>query len=135
MKANSSFDRAMSQIVAQAEAERNHEIKAQQRAEFIGRAGKVAVWLFIATIFIFAFTFRNQMGEVMDLMLPAKKAGSLAHAGSARSIMLGLAGTNNVSGTNSSGEPTGQAAATLQGAAQNAMARDSLIENLSSGAK
>ena len=129
MRSNSSFDRAMSQIVAQAEAEREQEIKAQQRAELFGRARRVFVWLFIATIFIFTWTFHNQMGEVMDVMLPGKKPSMFAHAGSARSAMLGLAGTN------SAGEPTGLAAASLQGAARNAMSRDNLIEALSSGAK
>ena len=68
MRSNSSFDRAMSQIVAQAEAEREHEIKAQQRAELFGRARRMFVWLFIATILIFTWTFHNQMGEVMDVM-------------------------------------------------------------------
>ena len=125
----------MSQIVAQAESERQQEIKAMQRAELFSRARSVFVWLLLATIFIFTWTFHNQMGEVMDVVLPAKKPSVFAHANSARSVMLGLAGTNNISGTNSAGEPTGQAAVALQGAAQNAIARDNLIDALSSGAK
>src|SRR5258706_4925258 len=59
---NNSFDRAMGQIVAQAEAEREQEIKARQRAEWFGRVRNAFILLFITTVLIFAYNFHDRLG-------------------------------------------------------------------------
>ncbi|MBW8863960.1 MAG: hypothetical protein JF609_03370 [Verrucomicrobia bacterium] len=106
---NSSFDRAMGQIVAQAEAEREQEIKARQRAEWFGRVRNAFILLFIATVLIFACNFHDRIGELVATVMPSKAA----------------AGT-----TSDSKEPSGKAAVALQGAEQNAAVRDQLIDSL-----
>ena len=117
---NSSFDRAMGQIVAQAEAERVQEIKAQQRAEWFGRVRTAFLYLFIATILIFAYNFHDKIGQLVATVMPAKATAGLS-----------LSGTNGVAETGTATAPTGKAAIALQGAAQNAAVRDSLIDQLS----
>ncbi len=111
----------MSQIVAQAEAEREQEVKAIRRAELLGRVRSVFVWLFLATILIFAYNFHDKLTDVMDVVMPAKKSNILA--------------ASTMGGSATSKEPTGQAAVALRGAAQNAAVRDNLIEALSSNGK
>jgi len=113
---NNSFDRAMGQIVAQAEAERAQEVKAQQRAEWFGRVRTAFVYLFIATVLIFAYNFHDKIGDLVATAMPSRAAAAMT-------------GTNGVSGA--SGEPSGKAAVALQGAQQNAAIRDSLIDSLS----
>ena len=56
---NNSFDRAMDSIVAQAEAERQQEIKAALRAEWFGRLRSAFILLFVATVLIFAYNFHD----------------------------------------------------------------------------
>ena len=108
----------MGQIVAQAEAERVQEIKAQQRAEWFGRVRTAFLYLFIATILIFAYNFHDKIGELVATVMPAKASAGLS-----------VSGTNNAGDTATA--PTGKAAVALQGAAQNAAVRDSLIDQLS----
>jgi len=105
---NNSFDRAMGKIVAQAEAERQQEIKARQRAEWFGRVRNAFILLFIATVLIFACNFHDRLGELVATIMPPKAADT----------------------TSGSKEPSGKAAAALQGAGQNAAVRDQLIDSL-----
>lgn len=114
MKDNS-FDRAMGQIVAQAEAERQQEIKAAQRAEWFGRVRTAFLYLFIATVLIFGYNFHARIGDLLATVLPAKANSTLAATG----------GTNGVATTTS-----GKAAVALEGAAKNAAVRDALIDSL-----
>ena len=113
---NSSFDRAMDQIVQQAEAERQLEVKAMQRAEWIGRVRNAFVYLFIATVLIFAYNFHDRVGDLVATVMPAK---SIAVTGS---------GTTSANGESTA--PTAKAAVALQGAEQNAAVRDQLIDAL-----
>lgn len=105
----------MGQIVAQAEAERLQEVKAVQRAEWFGRVRTAFVYLFIATVLIFAYNFHDKIGDLVATVMPTKAT----------------AGLTATSGTNGApAEPTGKAAIALEGAAKNAAARDSLIDSL-----
>jgi len=112
---NNAFDRAMGQIVAQAEAERQQEVKTQKRAEWFGRVRTAFLYLFIATVLIFAYNFHDKIGDLVATVMPNKAAAGMA----------GTSGTNSVPAT-----PTGKAAAALEGAAKNAAIRDSLIDSL-----
>lgn len=103
---NNSFERAMGSIVAQAEAERQKEIKAAERAEWFGRARSAFGIFFVATILIFAFNFHDKLGELVATVMPSK---------------AGSAGAESTAG---------KAAVSLQGAAQNAAARDNLVDSL-----
>ena len=109
----------MGQIVAQAEAEQQAEIKAQNRAEWYARVRKACALLFVATLLIFAYTFQGQYGAVIAAVMPARLAS-----------LTGSNPTNSISDTNSSAAPTGKAAVILQGAQQNAATRDALIDSL-----
>ena len=111
---NNAFDRAMGQIVAQAEAERQQEVKSQKRAEWFGRVRTAFVYLFIATVLIFAYNFHDKLGDLVATVMP-NKAGAV------------IAGTNSVSGSTTT---SGKAAVALEGAAKNAAIRDSLIDSL-----
>jgi len=110
---NNAFDRAMGQIVAQVEAEREKEVKAAHRAEWFARVRKAFFYLFIATVAIFTYNFHDQMGTLIATIMPAKAAP---------------AATTDAAGNPIA--PTSKAAAALQGAAQNAATRDSLIDSL-----
>ncbi|HEV2693546.1 MAG TPA: hypothetical protein VG347_11680 [Verrucomicrobiae bacterium] len=113
---NNSFDRAMGQIVAQAEAERVQELKLQQRAMWFGRVRTAFLYLFIVTVLIFGYQFRDKIGQVVATVMPAR-------------VTTALSGSSN--GTNGApAEPAGKAALALEGAAKNAAARDSLIDSL-----
>jgi len=118
MKDNS-FDRAMGQIVAQAEAERQQEVKSLQRAEWFGRVRTAFVYLFIATVLIFAYNFHDKIGDLVATVMPTKATAGIASA----------TGTNGVTGT-ASEPPAAKAAVGIQGAQQNAAVRDSLIDSL-----
>ena len=108
----------MGQIVAQAEAEREAEIKAAHRAEWFGRVRKAFFYLFIATVAIFTYNFHDQMGTLIATVMPAKPA----------QVTPGAPGTSGNFAAPAT--PTGKAAAALQGAAQNAAIRDNLIDQL-----
>jgi hypothetical protein len=107
---NNSFDRAMGQIVAQAEAERQQEIKAVHRAEWFARVRKAFFYLFIVTVAIFTYNFHDQMGTLIATVMPAKTAPAAAPGATT--------------------QPTAKVAVALLGAAQNAAVRDSLIDGL-----
>jgi hypothetical protein len=115
MKRNSSFDRAMDQIVAQAEAERVAEVKAKKRAEWFGRIRLAFVFLFIATVAIFTYNFHDRFGELVAVVMPSKAAPADAAAASTPAT------------------PQGKASAGISTAQQNAAARDALVDQLSSG--
>ena len=101
----------MDQIVQQAEAERQLEAKNAQRTEWFGRVRSAFVYLFIATVVIFGYTFHDRFGDVVAIVMPAKAEAA--------------------TGTSSKpGEPSGKAAVALQGASQNAAVRDQLIDSL-----
>jgi len=104
----------MSQIVQQAEAERVLEVRAAQRAEWFGRVRSAFVYLFIATVLIFGYTFHDRMGDLVATVMPAKAET--------------VAGTAGAAGT--SGQPAGKAQVALQGASQNAAVRDQLVDAL-----
>lgn len=120
----------MSQIVAQAEAEREQEVKAMRRAELFARARTIFGWLCLATILIFAYNFHDKLNDVMSLVLPNKKPSLLAGTDAA-----GMMNGTNGAAASGAKEPVGQAAVALKGAAQAAASRDNLIESLASGAK
>ena len=68
------FTKAMNKIVSQAEAEREREIRDEKRAHFLGRVRSVFVFLFIATVLVVAFNFRDQLTG----LLPSKKPDATA---------------------------------------------------------
>jgi hypothetical protein len=99
MKDNS-FAMAMEKIVGQAEAEQQHEIHVQKRAEVIGRVRSVFVFLLVATVFVFAFCYREQ---IQNAIFPKPSAQQ---------------------------QSGGQTSAALNAAKQNAAARDSVIDSI-----
>ena len=100
MKDNS-FDRAMQQIVGQAEAEKLHEIKMQKRAAILGRVRSVFYVLLLLTVGVFAFNYREQ---IQAQMFPKKVKATVAGSG--------------------------QTAASLNAAQQNADTRDKVIAEI-----
>lgn len=94
----------MNQIVGQHEAEQQAEARAQKRAQLLTRAKSVLLYLSIAAVLGVAFNYRNQLGN----MIAARFTTAKPDAG-----------------------PTGQAAAALNGAKQNAAVRDALIDQIS----
>jgi hypothetical protein len=62
MKDNS-FERAMNQIVSQAEAEQQQELRAQRRAMLFGRVRRAASLLGVLAVTGVAFYYRDQVGH------------------------------------------------------------------------
>jgi len=72
MKDNS-FALAMEKIVGQAEAEKKQEIHAQKRAVKVARARSIFVYLFILTLAVFAFCYREKIQSLV-FAKPAKQS-------------------------------------------------------------
>jgi hypothetical protein len=73
------FSTAMSQIVREAEAKREQEVRDQQRSLLFGKVRRVFVFLFIATLFVVAFNYHTEVQQVVSEKVfapPRPKIGS-----------------------------------------------------------
>ena len=60
------FSKAMSQIARETEAKREQEIRDHQRRLFFGKVRSVFVFLFIATLFVFAFNYHTELQQLVS---------------------------------------------------------------------
>ena len=79
MKDNS-FALAMGKIIDQAEAEQQQEARGQRRRQTFGRARGIFVFLFGATILVFAFCYRGELQNLLFAKTSAPSGGATASA-------------------------------------------------------
>ena len=60
------FSKAISQIARETEAKREQEIRDRQRRLFFGKVRSVFVFLFIATLFVFAFNYHTELQQLLS---------------------------------------------------------------------
>lgn len=114
MKDNS-FERAMNQIVNQAEAEQQAELHAQRRAILFGRVRRVALLLGILAVAGIAFYYRDQVNHFVSDKFAA------------------ITGKSAKDGQNPASTTGGAASATVAKAQANAAVRDQIVDQVSSG--
>jgi hypothetical protein len=114
MKDNS-FERAMNQIVNQAEAEQLAELHARRRAIMLGRVRRVALLVGILAVTGVAFYYHQQVNHFVSDKFAA------------------LTGKSSTDAQNEASAPNGAAAATVAKAQANAAVRDQVINQVSSG--
>ena len=68
------FAAAMSQIARETEAKREQEVRDHQRRLFFGKVRSVFVFLFIATLFVFAFNYHTELQQLLseNVLAPPK---------------------------------------------------------------
>ena len=118
MKDNS-FEKAMSKIVGQHEAEQQAEIRAQKRSEIFGKVRAAVIFLALAAVLVMTYNFRNEL-TAMILPKPAP--------------LFAITGADGTNGTNATAAapntPQGQTASALKAAQQNAATRDAIIDSI-----
>lgn len=116
MKDNS-FDRAMNQIVGQAEAEQQQELRHARRNQLLGRVRTGVKWALVAGVLVTLFCYRVE--------LQAFVSEKLQHKSKMAAVMEGSADSG------SSSESKGGAKSSISKAADNANVRDQIVDEVS----
>jgi hypothetical protein len=114
MKDNS-FERAMSQIVGQAEAEHQLEVRHARRSQLMIRIRSGVKFALVAAVIVTAFCYRVE--------LQAFVSDKLQHKSKLAAIMDG-------SQTGSDGKTQGGASSSISKAADNASIRDQIVDEV-----
>jgi len=111
MKDNS-FERAMSQIVGEAEAEHQTALRHERNALLLGRVRTGVKFGLVAAVFVTAFCYRVELQSFVT--------EKLQHKSKLAAVM----------GTDTDGKPQGGATGNISKAADNASKRDQIIDEI-----